>query len=124
MTEPISAHPLLAPFWRREGVRHSKVDSLTLNDFSYTLRLEEDRAAVLEEREYSYFDSGLLRSRVVKGRWEPIRVEPKQVVLRISGVNEVGAPSERILILLPDEVFCGDGDWWRSLRKSPEGTST
>ena len=46
MRDELSAHPLLAPF------RRSKSDSLTLNDFTYRLRLDDDGAAELEEQEF------------------------------------------------------------------------
>jgi len=83
---------------------------MTLNDFSYTLRLD-DNAAELQERETSYHDSSLVATRTVKGRWSPVRIEPQKVVLRISGVDAAGKPVERILVLLPDDVLCGDVDW-------------
>jgi len=104
-------HPLLSPFWRKEGVRHSKSDSLTLNDFTYTLRLDQPDGAVLKEEEFSCHDSSLVATRTVKGRWTPVRIEPQKVVLRISGADAAGAPAERILVLLPDDVLCGDVDW-------------
>lgn len=95
-------HPLLAPFWEKEGVRHSKSDSLTLNDFTYTLRLGASGDAELKEEEFSYYDSARVATRVVKGRWTSLRLDPEKVVLRIE---------DRILVLLPDDVLCGDVEW-------------
>ena len=111
MNESLPPHPFLAPFWRTEGVRYSKCDSLTLNDFTYTLRLGDGDAAELKEQEYSYYDSGLVATRTVTGRWTPVRLEPQKVVLRISGVDAAGKAVERILVLLPDDADCGDVDW-------------
>ncbi len=110
MIDPIAGHPLLAPFWR-QVVRSSKSDSLTLNDFTYRLRLDDDGAAELDEEEFSYHDSSLVASRTVKGRWAAVTLEPRKVVLRISGVDGAGAPAERILVLLPDDVFSGTVEW-------------
>jgi len=111
MRDEFSAHPLLAPFWQKFGVRSSKSDSLTLNDFTYTLRLDDDGGAELEEQEFSYHDSSLVASRIVKGRWSAVKMEPQKVVLRFSGVDGAGAPADRILVLLPDDVFSGTVEW-------------
>ena len=107
MSQPACPHPFLAPFWRKTGVRDAKSDSLTLNDFTYTLRLEEGDAAELEIRESSYHDSSLVSVRSLKGRWSPVRLDPGKAVLRITG----GDGTERILVLLPDDVLCGDVEW-------------
>jgi hypothetical protein len=106
MSEPAPPHPFLAPFWHRTGVRHSKTDSLTLNDFTYTLRLEDD-AVELQEQEISYYDSSVVATRTLKGRWSPVRLDPEKAVLRISGEDG----TERILVLLPDDVLTGDVEW-------------
>ena len=104
-------HPLLAPFRGQVGVRRSKADSLTLNDFTYTLRLDDDGSADFKEEEFSCHDSGLVAMRIVKGTWTAVRVEPQKVVLRFSGVDETGAPAERILVVLPDDAFSGTVEW-------------
>jgi hypothetical protein len=83
---------------------------MTLNDFTYTLRLDAD-SADFEEQEFSYHDSGLVRTLAVKGTWTAVKVEPQKVVLRFTGVDKDGAPAERILVLLPDDVLSGDVDW-------------
>jgi hypothetical protein len=106
MSEPAAPHPFLAPFWRRTGIRHSKTDSLTLNDFTYILRLEDD-AAELEEQEISYYDSSVVSTRTLKGSWSPVRLDVGKAVIRITG----GDGTERILVLLPDDVLCGDVEW-------------
>ena len=90
------------PFRGNVGVRSSKTDSLTLNDFTYRLRLDDDGSAELEEQEFSYYDSALVATRIVKGTWTAIRVEPQKVVLRIA---------DRILVLLPDDILCGPVEW-------------
>ena len=110
MSAPLANHPLLRPFWGQVGVRHSKSDSLTLNDFTYKVRLDEDTAE-FEEQEFSYHDSALVATRVIKGTWAAVKVEPQKVVLRISGGDGAGAPAERILVLLPDDVFSGTVEW-------------
>jgi hypothetical protein len=99
-------HPFLAPFWLKTGTREAKSDSLTLNDFSYSLLLDEG-VAELQIRETSYHDGSLVSSRTFTGRWSAVRMDAAKVVLRISGDDG----TERILVLLPDDVLCGDLEW-------------
>jgi hypothetical protein len=109
MSAPLESHPLVAPFWGKEGVRYMSSDSMTLSDFSYQLRLD-DAAVEFEEREHSPYHD-IVDARVIKGTWAAMKVEPEKVVLRLSGVDAAGAPSERILVISPDDMFSCDVEW-------------
>ena len=109
MTDELSTHPLLTPFWGKVGLRHLSSKSMTLSDFSYQLRLDEGTVD-FEEREHSPYHD-IVDTRSIKGTWAAVKLEPEKVVLRLSGVDRAGAAAERILVILPDDLFSCDVEW-------------
>lgn len=124
MRTAIPGHPLTAAFWKRTGKTSAKNNSMTEDDFDYTIRLDEDSVELTEDRT-SYYDSSSQTIGTLKGRWEPLRVTRENVALKLTGVDRDNKAVERYLVLWDDDVDCGDLRWWaKASRQMDDRTVT
>jgi hypothetical protein len=124
MRSAIPGHPLTQRFWKQTGETSAKNNSMTEDDFDYAIRLDEDSVELTESRT-SYHDSSSKMIGTLKGRWEPLRVTPENVALRLSGVDSQGKAVERFLLLWDDDTDCGDLAWWaKASRQMDDRTVT
>lgn len=89
--QEMAVHPLLARFWKREGVRDAENNSMTLADTRYTIRLDDEpRLITVVECEVCCYTAVSTIRRTFHGMWEPICMDSDKVVLILHGTNEKG----------------------------------
>jgi hypothetical protein len=124
MRDAIPEHPLTKPFWKRKEKSYPRNNSLTEDDFNYTIRLDEELVELTEEQVCS-FSSVVTGTRTLKGRWEPLRVTQENVALRLSGVDSDNVPIERVLVIWDDEIDYFDlPGWLKSSQRIDNDTLT
>lgn len=109
-TFPID-HPLLAPFRRCAGVRTAENTSATLDDFTFTIRVDDDGTIELREERTSYWDSAVVAVHTLRGRAEVLRDTPEKLALKLVGTDDKGASVEEALVLTEVDIVRGTVDW-------------
>ena len=84
---------------------------MTLDDYSYTIRLDEGPTIDLLEERTSYYDSSLVATNSFRGRWEILRNTPEKVVLRLTGVDGKNASVEMALVVTETDIDYGELEW-------------
>lgn len=100
-----SAHPLMGKFWRQTGTKCAANDSLTLDDYVYTLRLDDRHEIELREDRHCYYSSIISESRTFRGTWEAISVGSDRVVLRLIGIENGTAATEKFLVVTRKDIL-------------------
>jgi hypothetical protein len=108
----IAEHPLLRQFWRNPGEQWADNHSMTEDDFSYTVELDEAKRARVCERRHSQYSVDAEVTQTFEGLWEPLRILPGEVILRLNGVDKAGAPEIMFLQVTGKDINFGKWQPW------------
>jgi hypothetical protein len=102
----IAEHPFMRKFWRQAGTRWAENNSMTEDDYSYTVEMDESRIRLREDR-INYYTADVDESATFEGRWKVESVAPERVVLRLEGIDGKGREVERCLCVTEKDILYG-----------------
>jgi hypothetical protein len=115
----IASHPLIARFWKKPGVQWAENASMTLADTKYTIELDDAPSLRLCEEEHCQYTDAAEVKRTFEGSWEPVRMTPQEVVLRLIGVDQASRSVEMFLLLTAGDVSYLPMDGWLARHLGP-----
>lgn len=99
-----ATHPLMSRFWRRNGTRCAENNSLTLDDYVYTIRIDDGPTIELREERHCCYTSIISETRTFRGTWEAIAIRPDEVVLRLIGKDDRTSATEMYLVVTGKDI--------------------
>lgn len=108
----IAEHPLMRQFWRKAGEVWADNHSMTLDDFSYQVELDEEWRVRVCEKRHSNYSTDVEVTQTFEGRWEPLRILPGEVILGLNGTDPARVPVKMFLQVTGKDINFGRWEPW------------